>query len=122
MLVHDKAHELARVLKTTPEFQTLKQLQTKLKDDTSAYKMFLDYRRKEIAYQAQLMSGQEPDPEQGKSLQKLSEIVNLNSVVREYVQAEARFGTIYNDIQRIIGDAIEEVSSIYTDEQEGGNN
>ncbi len=122
MLVHDKAHELARVLKTTPEFQTLKQLQTKLKDDTSAYKMFLDYRRKEIAYQAQLMSGQEPDPAQGKSLQKLSEIVNLNSVVREYVQAEARFGTIYNDIQRIIGDAIEEVSSIYTDEQEGGNN
>ncbi|MBS3937258.1 MAG: YlbF family regulator [Peptococcaceae bacterium] len=122
MLVHDKAHELARVLKTTPEFQTLKQLQTKLKDDTSAYKMFLDYRRKEIAYQAQLMSGQEPDPEQGQSLQKLSGIVNLNSVVREYIQAEARFGTIYNDIQRIIGDAIEEVSSIYTDEQEGGNN
>jgi len=122
MLIHDKAHELARVLKATPEFQTLSQLQIKLKEDNSAYKMFLDYRRKEIAYQAQLMSDSKPDPEQGRLLQKLSEIVNQNSIVREYIQAEARFGTIYNDIQRIIGDAIEQISSIYTEEQEGGSN
>jgi len=122
MLIHDKAHELARALRATPEFHALNQWQAKLKADQPAYKMFVDYRRKEIAYQAQLMSGKEPDVEQFKAMQRLSEIVGLNSIVREYLQAEAKFATIYNDIQRIIGDSIEEISSIYTEEQEGGNN
>jgi len=122
MLIHDKAHELARVLKATPEFQTLCELQTKLKEDQAAYKMFLDYRRKEIAYQTQLMSGGKPDAEQDSLLAKLTEIVSQNSIVREYIQAEARFGTVYNDIQRIIGGAIDQISSIYTAEQEGGSN
>jgi len=122
MLIHDKAHELARALRGTPEFNSLRQWQSKLKEDQPAYKMFVDYRRKEIAYQTQLMSGKEPDAEGGKAMQRLAEIVGLNSIVREYLQAEAKFATIYNDIQRIIGDSIEEISSIYTEEQEGGNN
>lgn len=122
MLIHDKAHELARALRATPEFHALNQWQSKLKADQAAYKMFVDYRSKEIAYQTQLMSGKEPDAEQTKSMQRLSEIVGLNSIAREYLQAEAKFATIYNDIQRIIGDSIEEISSIYTEEQEGGNN
>lgn len=123
MLVYDKAHELARAFRSTPEFMTLKSTQERLKNDPQAFKMFLDYRRKEIAYQTAVMSGKQPEEAEVKNLQRLAEIVNLNSLVRDYIQAEARFGVIFSDIQRIIGDAVKEVSSLYTnEEEEGGTN
>lgn len=123
MFVYDKAHELARALRSTPEFVALKTTQDKLKNDPQAYKMFLDYRRKEIAYQSAVMSGQHPEEDEVKNLHRLAQIVNLNSIVRDYIEAEARFGVIFSDIQRIIADAVKEVSSFYTDEQEeGGTN
>ena len=123
MLVHDKAHELARALRQAPEFQTLLAAQVKLNADALSHKMFRDYRQKEIAYQTAVMAGQSPNEAEVQSLQKLAEIVNLNSLVREYIQAEARFGVIFADVQRIMGDAVKEISALYKeDEGEGGSN
>lgn len=123
MLVHDKAHELARALRQAPEFQALLAAQGKLNADALSHKMFRDYRQKEIAYQTAVMAGQSPNEAEVQSLQKLAEIVNLNSLVREYIQAEARFGVIFADVQRIMGDAVKEISALYKeDEGEGGSN
>lgn len=123
MLVHDKAHELARALRSAPEYQALLSAQGKLSGDTQSLLMFKDYRKKEIAYQTALMSGRQVDEAEVNSLQKLAEIINLNSLVRDYVQAEARFGVIFADVQRIVGDAVKEVSALYKqDEMEGGSN
>ncbi|MBT9175893.1 MAG: hypothetical protein DDT20_00195 [Firmicutes bacterium] len=123
MLVHDKAHELARALRSSPEYQALLTAQGKLSSDTQSLVMFKDYRKKEIAYQTALMSGQQVDEAEMKSLQKLAEIINLNSLVRDYIQAEARFGIIFADVQRIVGDAVKEVSALYKEEEtEGGSN
>jgi len=123
VLVHDKAHELARALRQAPEFQALLAAQVKLNADALSHKMFRDYRQKEIAYQTAVMAGQSPNEAEVQSLQKLAEIVNLNSLVREYIQAEARFGVIFADVQRIMGDAVKEISALYKeDEGEGGSN
>ncbi|MBT9134358.1 MAG: hypothetical protein DDT37_01339 [Firmicutes bacterium] len=123
MLVHDKAHELARAFRSSPEYQALLTAQGKLSNDTQSLEMFKDYRKKEIAYQTALMSGQQVDEAEMKSLQKLAEIINLNSLVRDYIQAEARFGIIFADVQRIVGDAVKEVSALYKEaETEGGSN
>jgi len=119
--VYDKAHELARALKSSEEYLKLLAAQEKLSADQAALKMFLDYRRKEIAYQTAMMSGQKPDDSEIKSLERLAEIVGLNSAVRDYIQAEARFGVIFGDVQRIIGDSVKELSSMYTQDEEGGN-
>jgi len=121
--IYDKAHELARVFKKSEEYRNLLAAQVRLSADSAAYKMFLDYRRKEIAYQTAMMSGQTPDDSELKNLERLAQIIGLNSAVRDYIQAEARLGVIFSDIQRIIGDSIKELSSMYTqDEEEGGNN
>lgn len=123
MLVHDKAHELARALRSAPEYQALLTAQGRLMSETQSLEMFKDYRKKEIAFQTVIMSGRQVDEAEMKSLQKLAEIVNLNSHVRDYMQAEARFGVIFSDLQRIIGDAVKEVSSLYKEEEgEGGSN
>jgi len=123
VLVHDKAHELARALRSAPEYQALLTAQGRLMSETQSLEMFKDYRKKEIAFQTAIMSGRQVDEAEMKSLQKLAEIVNLNSHVRDYMQAEARFGVIFSDVQRIIGDAVKEVSSLYKEEEgEGGSN
>lgn len=123
MNIYDKAHELARALKNSEEYLSVLTAQKKLTADPAAYKMFLDYRRKEIAYQTAMMSGQTLDDSEMKNLERLAEIIGLNSAVREYIQAEARFGTIFGDIQRIIGDSVKELSAMYAQgEEEGGNN
>lgn len=123
MNIYDKAHELARAFKNSEEYLNLLAAQGKLTADPAAYKMFLDYRRKEIAYQTAMMSGQTLDDSEMKNLERLAQIIGLNSAVRDYIQAEARFGVIFGDIQRIIGDSVKELSSMYAqDEKEGGNN
>ena len=122
MNIYDKAHELARAFKTSEEYLNLMAAQRKLMADPSANKMFLDYRRKEIAYQTAMMAGQTPDDSELKTLENLAQIIGLNSSVREYIQAEARFGVIFGDIQRIIGDSVKELSSMYTQDQEEGGN
>jgi cell fate (sporulation/competence/biofilm development) regulator YlbF (YheA/YmcA/DUF963 family) len=123
MLVHDKAHELVRALKQAPEYGELNASRAKLQQDQAAYKMFLDFRRKELQYEALKLSGQNVPEGLEAALPKLREIVYLNSLIRDYLQAEARFGTIFNDIQRIIGDSLKEVTEIYSEltEEEGGN-
>ena len=133
MLVHDKAHELVRALRSAPEYKELCGCREKLQQDQAAYKMFLDYRRKELQYEAMKLSGQTAPAGLEESLPKLREIVYLNGLVRDYLHAEARFGVIFNDIQRIIGDSLKEVTQMYSEiteedladedlaEEEGGN-
>jgi len=121
LLVHDKAHELARALRNSPEYQAMLAAQGKLCGDTQALEMFKDYRKKEIAYQTALMSGQQVDEAEMKSMQKLAEIVNLNSLVRGYIQEEARFGVIFADVQRIVGDAVKEIGALYTQDETKGD-
>jgi cell fate (sporulation/competence/biofilm development) regulator YlbF (YheA/YmcA/DUF963 family) len=123
VLIHDIAHELARALRSAPEYQALLTAQNKLTSDIQSLEMFKDYRKKEIAFQTAIMSGRQVDEAERKSLQTLAEIINLNSHVRDYMHAEARFGVIFSDVQRIIGDAVKEVSALYKeDEGEGGSN
>lgn len=128
MLVHNKAHELARALRSAPEYQALLTAQGKLTSDIQSLEMFKDYRKKEIAFQTAIMSGRQVDEAEKQSLQKLAEIINLNSLVRDYLQAEARFGVIFSDVQRIIGDAVKEVGALYKEDEgiaegtEGGSN
>lgn len=120
MNIYDKAHDLSRTLKGTAEYVALLSAQEKLKAEPAAFKMFLDYRRKEIVYQGAVMSGQQPPDEDLKTLEQLSQIISLNTVVRDYIQAEARFGVVFGDIQRILSEAVKELSSMYQDEEEGG--
>ena len=122
MLIHDKAHELVRALRQSPEYKDLLAAADRLRQDPATLKMFLDFRRTELEYDTKIMTGAEADPAEIESLNKRREIVILNSLIREYVEKEMRFGTIFSDVQRIINGAVQEVASIYAEmgNEEGG--
>ena len=109
MSVYDYAHSLAKAIKLSPEYTSFKKCQEKLEKDQSAKEMLVDFRKSQLELQKQKMSGLEVAPEQEKRLTQRWEIINLNLVVKEYLEAEYRFSVLLADVQKIIGEALAEI-------------
>ena len=105
MTVYDLAHELARNLTSTKEFQEFKKAREKLDRDQQAKKMLEDFRKKQFQVQAIKLSGKSADEEE-KKLQNLYQIVSYNTTVNNYIEAETRFATLMSDIYNIIEKAL----------------
>ncbi len=106
---HDAAHALAKALRESPDFKELKESQEALKAETSAKDMLLDFRREQFEIQKQQLSGIEVSEEQKEKLEKLYEVVNMNMLVKRFLQAEYRVAVILQDVHKIIGDATSEI-------------
>lgn len=104
--VYDKAHELARTLKDCNEAVQFRETAKKVEKDASNKKMLDDFRKIQFeAYTEQMQTGKISDETQEK-LQKLGSVISLNPVIAEYLQVEARFGVMWEDIMRILNEAI----------------
>ena len=103
MSVYDQAHALAKAIKGSAEFRIYRTAKEKLEQDKSAKEMLSDFRKTQWELQKQKMAGLEIAPEQEKRLSQLMEIIGLNLLVKEYLEAEYRFSVMIADIQKIIG-------------------
>ncbi len=117
MNVYDYAHSLAKAIKLSPEYASFKECQDKLEKDQGAKEMLTDFRKSQLELQKQKISGLEVAPEQEKRLTQRWEIINLNLIVKEYLEAEYRFSVLLTDVQRIIGEALEEIFTQQVPEQ-----
>jgi len=106
---YDAAHALARALRESAEFKEMKEAQAELKADQTAYKMLLDFRKEQLSLQKQVLSGLEVSKEQEEKVDRLSQIVNMNTTAGRFLQAEYRAAVLLQDIQKIIGEAAEEI-------------
>ncbi len=111
MNIYDYAHALVKAIKASPEYKKFKIVQDKLQDDSSAKKMLADLRKTQWDLQKQKLSGLEVAPEQEEQLSRLLEVINLNLIVKEYLEAEYRFSILLTDIQKIIGEAMQDIIS-----------
>ncbi len=106
---YDAAHALARTLRESAEFKEMKEAQAELKADQTAYKMLLDFRKAQLNLQKQKLSGVEVSKEQEEKVDRLSQIVNMNTTASRFLHAEYRAAVLLQDIQKIIGEAAEEI-------------
>ncbi len=112
MNVYDHAYALAKAIKVSPEYKNFLHAKEKLDGDSSAKEMLTDFRKNQIELQKQKLSGIEVAPEQEERLNRLMEVINLNMTVKEYLEAEYRFSIMLTDIQKIIGEAMEDILDI----------
>ncbi len=106
MNIYDKAHELARELKQCPEIIEFKKASEKVNSSDNSKKMLEDFRRLQIeAYTEQIQKGKISD-ELMEKLQNLGSVVSMNPDVASYLQAEARFGATWEDIMKILNEAV----------------
>lgn len=107
MNVYDKAHELAEALKECPEVIELKAASKKIEANETDKKMLKDFRKIQLeAYTEQVKNGK-MSKEITEKLQNLGSVISLNPNVSAYLQSESKFGTIWEDIGKILNDAVD---------------
>lgn len=108
MNAYDKGHDLARALKESQEYRNLCAARRELDSDPAARDMVKDFLRKQMEMQLEVMSGRAEAKAKEQSLQKLAELLSMNSRSRDYIAAYFRFQQIMTDIYKMIGDAVGE--------------
>jgi cell fate (sporulation/competence/biofilm development) regulator YlbF (YheA/YmcA/DUF963 family) len=106
---YDAAHALAKALRDSTEFKELKEAQVNLKADRSALDMLTDFRKQQFELQKQQFSGLEVADEQKEKIEKLFEVISLNTLIKTFMQAEYRVAVMLQDIQKTIGEATDEI-------------
>ena len=106
MNVYDKAHELARELKDCPEVIQFRNSSEKVQGNDLSAKMIKNFRQIQMeAYSEHMKSGKVSEATE-KKVQSLASVISMNSDVASYLQAEGKFAIIWEDIIKILNDAI----------------
>ena len=105
--VYDKVNDLARVLKSTDEVVQFKKAVDKINLNEANKKMVDDFRKIQMELYSIQMQGKEPPKEKLDVANNLWNIINLNSDVRDYFESEMKFSKLWEDIIKILGEAVD---------------
>lgn len=106
-MIYDKAHELAKALKYSPEYRQYKEAKDRVGVNSESLRVLQDFHAKQLEIQALQLMGKEISPEKMRELEKMSEILNYHPSVRDLLQAEYRIAQIMTDIQKILAEALD---------------
>lgn len=106
-MVYDKAHELAKALKFSPEYRQYKEAKDKVGTNAESLRILADFRVKQLEIQTMQMMGQEIPAEKMQVYEKMSEVLHFHPAVRDFLQAEYKIMQIFTDIQKILAEAME---------------
>lgn len=105
--VYDQAHKLARTIKSSEEYKTYISKRKIVYSDEKNKKMVEDFQEKIFQIQMNQMSGKEVSQEEIDKISKLEEVLRLNPSINEFFAAQLRFSQLVQDINKIIGEAID---------------
>lgn len=106
MNVYDEAHSLARAIKESNEFKEFEKVRALVEQDEQLSQMLKDLQEKQMALQAAQMTGQEPDADLLSQVQSIATMMATKPLAAQYMQAEAGFSVMMNDVFGIIGEAM----------------
>lgn len=109
MNIYDTANKLAFELKNSEEYKRFKELKEEIKKDELTSKKIQDFERLRYEIQLASLQGQEEENKKAEELQKMYVELIQNDEVREYFEVEMKFNVILTDINKIIGEAVEDV-------------
>ncbi|MCE5285722.1 MAG: YlbF family regulator [Pelosinus sp.] len=108
MNLYDNAHELAKSLKNSDEYRLFLQAKKLVDTDEQAKKMVKDFLAKQMELEMEMMTGKGQDKAKTAELQKMYELISLNTKARDFMQAHIKFQRVMSDVYKIIGDAVAE--------------
>jgi cell fate (sporulation/competence/biofilm development) regulator YlbF (YheA/YmcA/DUF963 family) len=110
MNVYDRAYDLAKALREGPEGQEWKAANAAAAQDPESHRMLEDFRRRQMEMQGAMLEGHEPSSEEMETMNKLYEVINLNPSVRRVMDAERRLSMVFEDVNRIVGEALRDIA------------
>ena len=106
MNVYDEAHGLARAIKESNEFKEFDRMRKEVEQDADVSQMLGELQKLQIELQTAQMTGSQPDADTMSRMQSLSTMLATKPLAAKFMQTEAAFSVMMNDVFRIIGEAV----------------
>lgn len=107
MNVYDSAHNLAKAIKDSDEYNVYSAAKGKLDASEGLKKSFEDFKKREAEIQMSIMGGNEPKDNEIETLNSLYEVLSKDPLGSEYLQAENRYRQMLDDMSKILADAMQ---------------
>ncbi|OAA82685.1 YlbF family regulator [Clostridium ljungdahlii] len=106
MSICDKASELAAELKNCEEVTALREASKEIEKSEANIKMLDDFRKIQMeAYSEQMQNGEVSEKTKQK-FKNIGSVVSMNPSVNKYIQTEQRFSIMWQNILKVLNDAI----------------
>lgn len=115
MNIYDKAHELAKALRDSSEYQGFLVAEHAIAGDETVKKMVRDFMKKKLEIEYSAMTGKQ-DKEKTEQLQKMYELIALNPKARDFLDAHMRFQRVMADVYKILGESVAEGMDFFVKE------
>jgi len=106
--VYDKAYELAKAIENSTEKKNLLEAKKKIDKDQRAKEMYNDLVELQVEFQQKQLKGEEISEADIERLREKQEIALMHSDIQSLFEAERRLAIMFEEIQKIIYDAVEE--------------
>ena len=106
MNVYDEAHGLARAIKESNEYKEFDRMRKEVEQDPDVSQMLGELQKLQIEFQTAQMTGNQPDQNLMTRMQSLSTMLATKPLAAKFMQTEAAFSVMKNDVFRIIGEAV----------------
>ena len=106
MNVYDEAHNLAKAIRESNEFLEFDKVRKEIESDKDVSDMISEMSKLQIELQTAQMTGQQPSEETMSRIQSLSTMMATKPLAAKYLQSEAAFSVMMNDVFGIIGEAM----------------
>ena len=106
MNVYDEAHSLARAIKESNEFLEFDKVRQEVNADKEVSEMIAEMQKLQLELQAAQISGAEPNTDLMSRIQSLSTMMATKPLAAKFMQSEAAFSIMMNDVFKIIGEAM----------------
>ena len=106
MNVYDQAHSLAKAIKESNEFKEFDEARKEIENDEQASQMMQDLHKLQIEMQTAQMTGEDVNEDLFSKIQSLSTMIATKPAAASFMQKEAVFSIMMNDVFQIIGDAV----------------
>ena len=106
MNVYDEAHGLARAIKESNEFKEFDRMRKEVEQDADVSQMLGELQKLQIELRTAQMTGNQPDADMMSRMQSLSTMLATKPLAAKFMQTEAAFSVMMNDVFKIIGEAV----------------
>ncbi|HBC96069.1 MAG TPA: hypothetical protein DC034_04630 [Clostridium sp.] len=106
MNIYDRAREFAEDLRECDEVVNLRKSNQKVEDNEDYKKILKDFRKIQLdAYSQQVQNGKVSE-EVVEKFKDMGNVISANPPVDEYIQAEQKFSVMWQNILKMLNDAI----------------
>ncbi len=106
MVIIEKAKELGREIKNTPEFKELEKANENIKEDQLASKIIEDINDIQQKISFSQNSGVQPSPEHVSQFNDLKDKMESNLTIQSFMKAQEKFSEVMQNINSAISEGI----------------